>query len=366
MKYTTRKKATLILEDGTIFNGTLTGSEGISTGEICFNTGMTGYQEIFTDPSYYNQILCMSTPHVGNYGANTEDVESESIKIAGLVTNDFSWVHSRVNSISNLNDYLIKNKITGITDVDTRKLVEHIRVNGAQNAIIGSEEYSIAELKQKLSEVPSMKGLELASKVSTDQAYFFGDESAPLKVAVLDFGVKQNILRCLAERGAYLKVFPVDSTLDEILAFNPNGIMLSNGPGDPEAMPQTVELIKAIVEKNIPTFGICLGHQLLSLSVGLNTYKMHNGHRGVNHPIKNLLTGKCEITSQNHGFVVDLESANQNQNIIVTHTHLNDHTLAGIRLKEKPIFSVQYHPESSAGPNDSRYLFDEFINLMRN
>lgn len=366
MKYTTRKKATLILEDGTIFNGTLTGSEGISTGEICFNTGMTGYQEIFTDPSYYNQILCMSTPHVGNYGANTEDVESESIKIAGLVTNDFSWVHSRVNSISNLNDYLIKNKITGITDVDTRKLVEHIRVNGAQNAIIGSEEYSIDELKQKLSEVPSMKGLELASKVSTDQAYFFGDESSPLKVAVLDFGVKQNILRCLAERGAYLKVFPVDSNLDEILAFNPNGIMLSNGPGDPEAMPQTVELIKAIVEKNIPTFGICLGHQLLSLSVGLNTYKMHNGHRGVNHPIKNLLTGKCEITSQNHGFVVDLESANQNQNIIVTHTHLNDHTLAGIRLKEKPIFSVQYHPESSAGPNDSRYLFDEFINLMRN
>lgn len=366
MKYTTRKKATLILEDGTVFNGTLTGSEGISTGEICFNTGMTGYQEIFTDPSYYNQILCMSTPHVGNYGANTEDVESESIKIAGLVTNDFSWVHSRVNSISNLNDYLIKNKITGITDVDTRKLVEHIRVNGAQNAIIGSEEYSIDELKQKLSEVPSMKGLELASKVSTDQAYFFGDESAPLKVAVLDFGVKQNILRCLAERGAYLKVFPVDSTLDAILAFNPNGIMLSNGPGDPEAMPQTVELIKAIVEKNIPTFGICLGHQLLSLSVGLNTYKMHNGHRGVNHPIKNLLTGKCEITSQNHGFVVDLESANQNQNIIVTHTHLNDHTLAGIRLKEKPIFSVQYHPESSAGPNDSRYLFDEFINLMRN
>lgn len=366
MKYTTRKKATLLLEDGTVFHGTLTGSEGISTGEICFNTGMTGYQEIFTDPSYHNQILCMSTPHVGNYGANSEDIESESVKIAGLVTNDFSWVHSRVNSISNLNDYLIKNGITGITDVDTRKLVEHIREKGAQNAIIGSEDFSVDELRAKLKEVPSMKGLELASKVSTEKAYNFGDENAPYKVAVLDFGVKQNILRCLAERGAYLKVFPVNSKLSDILEFNPDGIMLSNGPGDPEAMPETVELIKEIVNKNIPTFGICLGHQLLSLSMGLKTYKMHNGHRGVNHPVKNLLSGKCEITSQNHGFVVDLESANQNQNIIVTHTHLNDHTLAGIRLKNQPIFSVQYHPESSAGPNDSRYLFDEFINLMRN
>lgn len=366
MKYTTRKKATLLLNDGTVFNGTLTGSTGISAGEICFNTGMTGYQEIFTDPSYYNQILCMSTPHVGNYGANSEDVESESIKIAGLVTNDFSWVHSRVNSESNLNDYLIKNGITGITDVDTRKLVEHIRVHGAQNAIIGSDEYSVEDLKIKLQQVPSMKGLELASKVSTQQPYYYGNQNADLKVAVLDFGVKQNILRCLAERGAYLKVFPVNTSLQEILSFQPNGIMLSNGPGDPEAMPQTVALIKQLIDENIPTFGICLGHQLLALANGLKTYKMHNGHRGVNHPIKNLLTGKCEITSQNHGFVVDLESADKNQNIIVTHTHLNDHTLAGIRLKNQPVFSVQYHPESSAGPNDSRYLFDEFINLMRN
>lgn len=354
-------KAALLLQDGTYFVGNAIGSTGVTTGEICFNTGMTGYQEIFTDPSYYGQIITMATSHIGNYGVMDADIESASIKIAGLVTKKFSKIYSRPSGTSTLQTYFQNFGIPGISDIDTRMLVRHIRDKGAMNAIISTDSIVKEELAEMLADVPSMAGLELASKVSTKEPFFVGDESSPLRIAVIDYGVKMNILRCLAERGAYLKVFPHDTSFEDIKGWNPDGIMLSNGPGDPEPMEYQIAQIKKITASSIPTFGICLGHQLLALSLGLKTFKMHTGHRGVNHPVKNLLTGKCEITSQNHGFVVDTNTALSHPDVIITHKHLNDDTLAGIQMKSKKIFSVQFHPESSAGPNDSRYLFDQFI-----
>ncbi|HCQ30718.1 MAG TPA: carbamoyl phosphate synthase small subunit [Flavobacteriales bacterium] len=359
------KRATLLLQDGTVFHGNAVGAIGTTTGEICFNTGMTGYQEIFTDPSYAGQIITMTTAHIGNYGVNEMEVESDSVKINGLVCKKFSDIFSRTAASDSLQNYLEQNNIVGISDIDTRALVRHIRDKGAMNAIISSEVDDLDKLKQMLSEVPSMQGLELASAVSTKEPFYFGDENSMYKVAVLDFGVKKNILRCLAERNCYMKVFPYYTSYEEIKKWNPDGIMLSNGPGDPEPLTQVQNTIREILSDDIPVFGICLGHQLLSLSIGLKTEKMHNGHRGINHPIKNIITGKGEITSQNHGFVVRKEDAEQNPDVEITHIHLNDDTLAGIRLKNKDVFSVQYHPESSPGPHDSRYLFDDFINNMK-
>jgi carbamoyl-phosphate synthase small subunit len=361
-----RKSALLVLEDGTVFQGKATGKIGTTTGEIAFNTGMTGYQEVFTDPSYYGQILVMTTAHIGNYGVHKEEIESESVKIAGLVTKKFSPLFSRTSGESTLQEYLEKNEKTGITDIDTRALVRHIRSKGAMNAIISSEILDEKILKAKVKEVPSMEGLELSSKVATTASYDSGNPDAELKVALLDFGVKKNIVRCLVDRGCFVRVFPMTTSLDELKAFNPNGYMLSNGPGDPSAMPNEINLVKSLVETKTPIFGICLGHQIFALSQGLKTEKMFNGHRGINHPVKNLLTGKGEITSQNHGFVVSKESVSLNSEIEVTHKHLNDDTIAGIQLKGKPVFSVQYHPEASAGPHDSRYLFDQFITNMKN
>ncbi|MFP5471802.1 MAG: glutamine-hydrolyzing carbamoyl-phosphate synthase small subunit [Bacteroidia bacterium] len=359
------KPATLLLQDGTVFYGKSIGLMGTTTGEIAFNTGMTGYQEIFTDPSYYGQLLVMATPHIGNYGVHKLEIESNSVKIAGLICKRFSETYSRFGEIDWLQTYFEQNNIVGISDVDTRALVRHIRDNGAQNAIISSEGLSVDELKKKLSKVPSMKGLELASKVSTQQAYEVGESNAAFKVALLDYGVKKNIVRCLVERGCFVKVFPYNATFDEIMNFSPDGIMLSNGPGDPEPLTQSIQVIKQLLDTKLPLFGICLGHQLLAISQGLTTEKMHNGHRGINHPIKNLVTGKGEITSQNHGFVVNMEQAKKHPNIEVTHIHLNDHTLAGIALKDRKAFSVQYHPEASPGPHDSRYLFDQFLENIK-
>ncbi len=359
------KKAILLLQDGTTFQGNAIGAVGTTTGEICFNTGMTGYQEIFTDPSYAGQIITMTTAHIGNYGVNDLEVESDSVKIAGLVCKKFSDIYSRTAATGSLQQYLEKNNIVGISDIDTRALVRHIRDKGAMNAIISSEIDNIDELKKALDNVPSMQGLELASKVSTPEPYFFGDENASYRVAVLDFGVKKNILRSLSERDCYLKVFPYDTPFDTIMEWKPDGIMLSNGPGDPEPLTQVQETIRQILATDIPVFGICLGHQLLALSIGLQTEKMHNGHRGINHPIKNIMTGKGEITSQNHGFVVKKQDAEKHEKVEITHIHLNDNTLAGIRLKDKDVFSVQYHPEASPGPHDSRYLFDDFISNMK-
>ena len=365
-KYTKREKALLVLVDGTVFEGLAIGKKGKAFGELCFNTSMTGYQEVYTDPSYCGQILVATTSHIGNYGVCDAEVESNHVQIEGLVCNKFTIeTYSRPLANNSLQNLFVNEGIVGISDIDTRSLVRHIREKGAMNAVISSDEFDIEKLKQELSQVPSMEGLELSSKVSTKEAYYYGDETANYRVAVIDLGVKKNILRCLAERGAYLKVFPMGASANEILSWQPDGIMISNGPGDPATMPEVVETIKQLINSSIPVFGICLGHQVIAIANGLTTYKMHNGHRGVNHPVKNLETGLCEITSQNHGFVVGKEEIINNPDIEITHIHLNDDTVAGIRMKSKKVFSVQYHPESSAGPNDSRYLFDQFIENIK-
>jgi carbamoyl-phosphate synthase small subunit len=360
----TEKQAVLLLQDGTYFYGKPAGSIGTTTGEIAFNTGMTGYQEIFTDPSYYGQILVMATSHIGNYGVNTSEVESDGLKIAGMVCKKFSANFSRTAAVDSLQNYFEKEKVVGISEIDTRSLVRHIRSKGAMNAIISSEITDLEILKNMLGEVPSMDGLELSSKVSTRTIYKVGNIEAPLKVALLDYGVKKNIIRCLVDRACHVTVYPMDAAASEILETEPDGIMFSNGPGDPAPMEKQIEEIKILMDSKLPKFGICLGHQLMALSQGLVTKKMFNGHRGINHPIKNLVSGKCEITSQNHGFVVDMDTTKENKNIEITHIHLNDETLAGLRFKSKNAFSVQYHPEASPGPHDSRYLFDEFISRM--
>ncbi len=360
-----KKEAVLLLEDGTVFHGTAIGQIGTTTGEIAFNTGMTGYQEVFTDPSYYGQILVMTAAHIGNYGVHEEEVESDGMKIAGMVIKKFSDGYSRPSGWKSLNEYMLDDKKVGIADVDTRALVRHIRSKGAMNCIISSETMDMDALMKELKEVPSMEGLELSSKVATKEAYEVKPENAQHKVSLLDLGVKNNIVRCLVERGCHVKVFPLNSSMEELNSFNPDGYMLSNGPGDPSAMPDSVALVQKIVEEGKPVFGICLGHQILGLSQGLKTEKMFNGHRGINHPIKNLKTGKGEITSQNHGFVISKESIDGNDKVNMTHVHLNDNTVAGIELTDKPVFSVQYHPEASAGPHDSRYLFDQFVDNMK-
>lgn len=356
--------AILLLEDGTVFKGIAIGKIGTTGGEIAFNTGMTGYQEVFTDPSYLGQLLIMNTAHIGNYGVHEAEIESDSIKIAGLITKKFSNGYSRAAASESLQALMERNGTVGISDIDTRALVRHIRNKGAMNAIISSEILDIPALSEKLKEVPSMDGLELSSRVSTNEAYEVCPEDAKFRVSLLDFGVKKNIVRCLVERGCHVKVFPMNTSKAELDAFKPDGYMLSNGPGDPSVMTESIALVKEIAADNKPVFGICLGHQILGLSQGLTTIKMFNGHRGINHPILNLKTGKGEITSQNHGFVISKESIASNPNIEVTHEHLNDQTIAGIALKNKPVFSVQYHPEASAGPHDSRYLFDDFISNM--
>ncbi len=360
-----RKPAVLVLADGTVFHGVAIGKIGTTTGEIAFNTGMTGYQEVFTDPSYFGQILIMTTAHIGNYGVHALEIESDSMKIAGLVTKKFSEVFSRVSAKGSLEEMMYESETVGISDIDTRSLVRHIRHKGAMNAIISSEELDISNLVQTLKKAPSMDGLELSSKVATTEAYEVKPDNAQYKVSLIDFGVKKNIVRCLVERGCHVKVFPLHSTKSDLDSFDPDGYMLSNGPGDPSAMPDSISLVKELVNSGKPIFGICLGHQILGLSQGLKTEKMFNGHRGINHPILNLKTGKGEITSQNHGFVITKNSISYNPAMSVTHRHLNDDTIAGIELIGKPVFSVQYHPEASAGPHDSRYLFDQFIDNMK-
>lgn len=356
-------KATLLLSDGKVFHGKSCGKIGTTTGEIAFNTGMTGYQEIFTDPSYFGQILTMANAHIGNYGANKLEVESNQSQIKGLVVKKFAHHFSRYGDQNQLlQDFLIKDNIVGIKDIDTRELIGYIRENGAQNAIISSDDITIDELKELLLKAPDMKGLELASKVSTQKVYESGN--GEYRIALIDFGVKKNIIRCLIDRNCSVKVFPYNVDLEEILSYNPDGIMLSNGPGDPEPLNHSIETVSELVKADFPIFGICLGHQILALSQGLGTEKMHNGHRGINHPVKNILTNRCEVTSQNHGFVVKREDVDNDPNITLTHEHLNDHTVAGISINEKKAFSVQYHPESSPGPNDSRYLFDQFVNIV--
>jgi carbamoyl-phosphate synthase small subunit len=366
MKYTTKKSAILLLSDGTIFHGKSIGIAGTTFGEVCFNTGMTGYQEIFTDPSYFGQILVTTNSHIGNYGVNDSDTESGSIKISGLVCKNFSFNYSRQDASGSLEDYFAVHKLICISDVDTRGLVSYIRDNGAMNAVICTDDTPLEDLKVALANVPNMEGLELASKESTKVPYFYGSETAKYKISALDLGIKSNILRNLAKRDCYIKVFPYNSNYSDLASFNPDGYFLSNGPGDPDPLINAISLAKEILTNDKPLFGICLGHQVIALANGVSTYKMFNGHRGINHPVKNLISGKGEITSQNHGFAVNKDELEVHPDMEITHLHLNDATVAGMRIKNKNCFSVQYHPEASPGPHDSSYLFDQFVASLKN
>jgi len=351
----------LLLDDGRKFEGKSLGFPGETIGEICFNTGMTGYQEILTDPSYCSQIVTMTSPHIGNYGINEEDVESNKIQVAGFVIKEESISPSNWRSTDSLNAYLKKNKIVGIQRIDTRALTRHIRDQGAMNGIISSVDTNINSLSYKLKNAPSMNGLDLAKVVSTKEIYKWS-ESGKFKVAAIDYGIKRNILNILKQNECEVTVFPAKTTADQILDFDPDGIFLSNGPGDPSAVTYGVEMVKNLLGTK-PIFGICLGHQILSLALGAKTFKLKFGHRGINHPVKNLETETVEITSQNHGFAVDLNSLPEN--VVSTHINLNDNTSEGIECKELNAFSVQHHPESSPGPHDSRYLFEKFLKLMK-
>ena len=358
-------KAILLLEDGTVFEGRAAGKVGTAVGEICFNTGMTGYQEVFTDPSYFGQILVATNAHIGNYGIKHTDVESSAIQIAGFICKNFNNEFSRSMADQSIQEYFEAENLVCIRDIDTRAIVRHIRHKGAMNAVISSEHHDLDKLREILDAAPSMEGLELASQVSTDAVYYYGDPEAKYRVAALDFGIKQNILRCFDHRDCYVAVFPAKTPFEELNAFKPHGFFLSNGPGDPAAMDYAVETAKRILAEDKPLFGICLGHQILALAVGIETYKMHHGHRGINHPVKNLETGLGEITSQNHGFGVAPKAIDEaSDRVSITHVNLNDQSIEGLRIKNKKAFSVQFHPESSPGPHDSRYLFDQFVALM--
>jgi carbamoyl-phosphate synthase small subunit len=365
MELTERPKAILLLEDGTLYEGLAGGRIGTTVGEICFNTGMTGYQEIFTDPSYYGQILVATNAHIGNYGTKQSETESERVQIAGFVCKNFTNEYSRLLADEDLQQYFENEGTVCIHSVDTRAIVKHIRDKGAMNAIISSEISDIDHLRAILNKAPKMEGLELASEVSTKEPKCHGDPKAGYRIAALDFGMKDNITRCFVQRGCYVGVFPARTGFKQLQSFEPDGYFLSNGPGDPAAMDYAIASVKEILNQDKPVFGICLGHQLLALAVDIPTYKMHHGHRGINHPVKNLYTGLCEITSQNHGFGVSPDAIDENRDKVdVTHVNLNDDTIEGIRVKGRNAFSVQFHPESSPGPRDSRYLFDDFIQLM--
>jgi len=367
MTNSTERTALLLLEDGTVFKGRSFGKQRISTGEICFSTGMTGYQEVFTDPSFFGQLLISTNAHVGNYGVKNEEVESENIQIAGLICKNFTTSFSRKMADTDIDDYFRSEDIGVIADIDTRALVRHIRDKGAMNALIATSDYTkdMKSLKKKLAAVPSMEGLELASKVSTAEEFEIGEDNTGYRIAVIDYGTKRNILECFLARNCRLKVYNAKTSVSDILKWEPDGYFLSNGPGDPGAMDYAVENIKEIIKIGKPVFGICLGHQLLARAFNIPTYKMHNGHRGINHPVKNMITGKCEITTQNHGFAVDRKILESTPEIKVTHMNLNDRSIEGLRHESKPAMSVQYHPEAAPGPHDSRYLFDEFIKMIK-
>ena len=361
----TIQKAILLLEDGQILYGQSFGKIGTTTGEICFNTSMTGYQEIFTDPSYYGQILIMNNVHIGNYGVIQKENESKNITIKGLIANSLEKNYSRLQANENLQSYLENNNIVAIDKIDTRLLVTYIRNKGVMNCLISSDGKSLEELKDILAKTPSMDGLALDNEVSTKNAYELFNNKNTYKVAVLDYGIKNSILKNLHDRFINLKVFPSDTKMEEIKSYNADGYFLSNGPGDPSAMHFAISVVKEILKLKKPTFGICLGHQLIGIASNLKTYKLHNGHRGSNHPVKNIETGICEITTQNHGFGIEKPSINNHPNIKITHINLNDDSIEGIELLDSPIFSVQYHPESTPGPNDSKYLFDKFLDLIK-
>jgi carbamoyl-phosphate synthase small subunit len=357
-----RDIAKIALSDGTVAKGVAVGKRGETGGELCFNTSMTGYQEIFTDPSYHGQIMMMTYPHIGNYGASDEDMEARAPMVEGIVVRSFTDRYSNQLADSSLERFLREHGVVGISGVDTRRLVRHIRENGVMNAVISSEDLDDESLVEKAEAWPSMEGLELASRVTTDQPFVYETGSGP-RIAVYDFGVKLNILRSFAQRGCTVKVYPADAPLGEVADWKPDGIFLSNGPGDPRVMPGAIETAGQALESEIPVFGICLGHQLMALASGFEVYKMYVGHRGANQPVKNMESGSVEISTQNHGFAVDGDSIDDDI-ARVSHYNLNDDTIEGLRFKRTPAMSLQYHPEASPGPHDSRYLFDDYLEMV--
>lgn len=356
--------AILLLQDGTLFKGKAYGAIATATGEIAFNTSMTGYQEIFTDPSYTGQVLIMNNCYTGNYGVKNTDVESDSVKINALICKNIVEKDSRHQADDNLQNYLDSNNLPCIYDIDTRALVSHVRKKGAMNCIVSTDGTAIQDLQKLLAATPNMEGLEISSTISTKNSYTIGAENAKYKIAVYDYGVKKNILNCLVERDCYLKVFNAKTPLKIVNEFEPDAYFISNGPGDPSTMQYAVDIVKEILETRKPLFGICLGNQLLGLANGIGTYKMHSGHRGGNHPVMNLATKLSEISTQNHGFALNVADIEKNENVEITHYNLNDNSIEGIRITDKPAFSVQYHPEATPGPHDSRYLFDDFIKMI--
>ena len=352
----------LALADGTVVTGVAVGHIGEAGGELCFNTSMTGYQEIMTDPSYHGQIMMMTYPHIGNYGASDEDLEAPRPMVSGLVVRAFTHRPSNALADETFEDWMRRHELVGISGVDTRRLVRHIRAKGVMNAVISSVDLDDDSLIEKARTWPSMEGLELASRVTPDEAFDYSTGDGP-RIAVYDFGCKLNILRSFRERGCAVRVFPGETPLSDVLAWQPDGLFLSNGPGDPRAMPDAIAMTNEAIETGLPIFGICLGHQLMALAQDVEVYKMFVGHRGANQPVKNLRTGHVEVTTQNHGFAVDPETIDA-ATAAVTHVNLNDDTVEGLRFKTFAGMSVQYHPEASPGPHDSRYLFDEFLDLI--
>ena len=360
----TRPPAKLALADGLVVTGVAVGHHGETVGELCFNTSMSGYQEIMTDPSYFGQIMMMTYPHIGNYGASEGDLEADRPMVAGLVTRAFVDEHSNQRADESFENWMKRHELVGISGVDTRRLVKHIREGGVLNAVISSTDLDDESLVAKARAHPSMAGLELASRVTTSEAYDFAEHDGGPRIAVYDYGVKRNILRSFDRRGCTVRVFPADTPLSEVREWNPDGVFLSNGPGDPRAMPEAIETARQAAEADVPVFGICLGHQLMALAQGMEVYKMKVGHRGANQPVKNLEKGHVEISTQNHGFAVSEDSITDDT-ARVTHQNLNDGTIEGLGFLTFPGLSVQYHPEASPGPHDSAYLFDDFLDLVR-
>ena len=357
------KNAILVLEDGRTFRGKSFGAEGETYGEMVFNTSMTGYQEILTDPSYAGQIVCMTYPLIGNYGTNEEDVESRRPWVEGFVVKEASRIASNWRATETLDSYLKRHKIVGIEHLDTRALVRHIRDKGAMRAVISTTDLDENSLLEKVNQSPEMQNRELASAVTIEKNYDYpADTEAKFHIVAYDFGVKTNSLREFAKFGCRVTVVTAETSAEDVLAMKPDGIFLSNGPGDPASMKSVVAEIQKLTSSHVPMFGICLGHQILGQVFGGKTYKLKFGHRGGNQPIKNLETGKVEITAHNHGFAVEAKSLPAD--VEVTHVNLNDNTVAGLKHKKLPVFSVQYHPESAPGPHDSEYLFENFIELM--
>lgn len=359
------KEAILYLEDGYFLKGTSLHTYGDSSGEVVFNTALSGYQEVLTDPSYAGQIVVMTYPLIGNYGVNPEDVESNKIYVKGFVVKEFCRHHSNFRAKENLIEYLDRHKIMAIEGIDTRALTRHLREKGAMKAIISTETFDLNILKQKLAQTPSMEGANWVSEVATQKPYVWkADGIKKYHVIAIDCGIKFNILRELAKLGIETTVVPPSMSAQEILSYQPDGVFLSNGPGDPAAVKDVIETVKHLIGK-VAIFGICLGNQIISLALGGKTYKLKFGHHGGNHPVKDLENGRISITSQNHGFCVDINSLNKDD-VEVLHLNLNDQTVEGISHKKFPLFSVQYHPEASPGPNDAKYLFLKFIQLMEN